>query len=268
MVWEDTQVKFRIIEKYYLIIVDFFNKLKGLHNSNSEIDIQTCMMVGLNSIHRVFQFVLMKTKNIEKSFYYSQRTYVYYIEYINQIYETNLQNTLNHSDAVLFIYKKTIFEFQNSDNNKLFDTITNIMTFEEEITNLNDSDYYDWLTKLTNMIHIFFYWKNTSFSFDDRYYLMNNYLKQYLLHINEMDNAMKYLEILHEKIYMNYNTYKELLLELLEFHSASNSELINRIDQEEFFLKFHIEESILHENLENNNMKGLVKWIYKPLFNY
>jgi hypothetical protein len=141
------------------------------------------------------------------------------------------------------------------------------MTFEEEITSLNDSDYYDWLTKLSNMIHIFFYWKNTSFSFDDRYYLMNNYLKQYLLHIDEMDNAMKYLEILHEKIYMNYNTYKDLLLELLEFHSASNSEITNRIDQEEFFLKFHIEESILHENLENNNIKGLVKWIYKPLFN-
>ena len=79
MVWKDTQVKFRIIEKYYLIIVDFFNKLKELHNNNSEIDIQTCMMIGLNSIHRVFQFVLMKTKNIEKSFYYSQRTYVYYI---------------------------------------------------------------------------------------------------------------------------------------------------------------------------------------------
>ena len=42
------------------------------------------------------------------SFRLESKKLLYYIEYINQTYETNLQNTLNHSDAVLFIYTKTI----------------------------------------------------------------------------------------------------------------------------------------------------------------
>lgn len=265
MVWTNTQTRSKIIEKYCIIIEDFFNNLKKLNASNSNIDIYTCMMIGLNSILRVFQYVLIKTKNIEKAFYYSQRTYIYYIEYINQIYETNLLHRLNHSDAVLFIYKKTIFEFQSGDNNKLFDTITNIMTFEEEVTSFNDNEKYEWLTQLANTIHIFFHWKNTTFTFDNRYQLMKTLLKKYLIHVDEMDNTMKYLEILHEKVYMNYNTYNDLLIELLEFHLNNNSRHNTFINQEDFFLKFCMEESILYENLETNNMKDVVKWIYKPL---
>ena len=48
---------------------------------------------------------------------------------MEQVYKTNLQNNLNQTDAVLFIYKKTIFEIQNGNESKIFDTLTNIMTF-------------------------------------------------------------------------------------------------------------------------------------------
>ena len=266
MAWKDTQIKSRIIDKYYTIIEEYFKQIEKLHLSNNEVDIQSCMMIGLNSIHRVFEYVLMKTKNIEKAYYYSQRTYFYYIQYIGQIYETNLQNALNQGDAVLFIYKKTIFELQNGEDNKIFDTITNIMTFDEEITNINDKEYYEWLSKLSNLIHVFFYWKNVDFSFNNRCDLMKMLLKKYMIHIDSTSSAISYLEILHEKIDMNYTTYTDLLTELLDFQLNSTNMLAqDSLSQCDFFLKFYIEDTVLYENLENNNMKEVVKWIYKPL---
>ena len=107
ILWDEKNIKTRIVDKYYIVIEELLNQLEKILTNVSDIDISTCMFIGLNSIYRVFEYVLIKTKNIEKAYYYAQKTYFYYIEYMEQIHKTNLQNALNQTDAVLFIYKKT-----------------------------------------------------------------------------------------------------------------------------------------------------------------
>lgn len=106
VIWKDSQIKYRIVEKYYATIDTYFQQLENLTESNKNIDVKSCMMIGLNLIHRIFDYVLMRTKNIEKAYYYAERTYIYYIEYVEQIHKTNLHMSLNQSDAILFVYKK------------------------------------------------------------------------------------------------------------------------------------------------------------------
>ena len=81
--WSETSIKTRIINKYYTLVDDFLIQLETILVSVPELNISVCTFVGLNSINRVFEYVLFKTKNIEKAYYYAQKTFFYYIEYNN-----------------------------------------------------------------------------------------------------------------------------------------------------------------------------------------
>ena len=77
---------------------------------------------GLNTISHIFNMLLLYTNNPDLVFYYCQKAYYYYVEFISQIDNVNhsfLQ--LNGKDASLFAYKKTIFEI-NQDKRKVFES--------------------------------------------------------------------------------------------------------------------------------------------------
>ena len=66
---------------------------------------------GLYTISHVFHFILMYSNNLDMAYYHSQRSYYFYVEFIEQISD-DLHSFLKLSsrDAVLFVYKKTINE--------------------------------------------------------------------------------------------------------------------------------------------------------------
>tara|TARA_B100000242_G_scaffold292930_1_gene269585 strand:+ start:199 stop:1017 length:819 start_codon:yes stop_codon:yes gene_type:complete len=265
-VWNDHNIKMRVIDKYYMVIEELLVELQKLLNTINDIDISSCMYIAINSIHRVFEYVLIKTKNIEKAFYYAQKTYFYYIEYMEQIHRSNLQNTLNQTDAVLFIYKKTIFEIQTGKDSKIFDTITNIMTLEDEITDLNNKEYQEWLLKLSKLVNIFFYWENSNIDFNERIVLSNCLLKKYLIEIDNIDNIYN-LEFLQQKMEITYENYHTLLIEYLEYEKKNEMQEKDSLYESEqtFLLKFYTEKSELYENIEKNDMKGIIRWMYQPI---
>lgn len=261
-VWDDNNIKLRIIDKYYTVIEESLSQLEKVLNNITDINISVCMNIAINSIHRVFEYVLIKTKNIEKAYFYSQKTYFYYIEYMEQVYKTNLQNNLNQTDAVLFIYKKTIFEIQNGNESKIFDTLTNIMTLEDEITDLNHKEYQVWLEKLSKIINMVFYWRNNSLSFQNRLNLSKSLLKKYMNHIDEIHDLF-YLELLQEKMTMDYNTYYSLLSEYLKYQTQHKKTVkTTEIDDKLILLKLYAEKNILYESFQKKDMKHVVRWIY------
>lgn len=264
--WSETNIKTRIINKYYTLVEDFFIQLEKIHTSVPDLNVSACMFIGLNSIYRVFEYVLFKTKNIEKAYYYAQKTFFYYLEYMEQVHKTNLQTSLNQSDAVLFIYKKTIFELHGGDESKLFDTITNIMTFDEEISNLNTVAYQDWFSNLSKIINTLFYWDNINFTFQERQQITRRMLKPYMRLSNMCPTAISYIEIMQEKITLEYDTYMQILQEILEYNKSQKTSEYKKIEQNEvFLLKFYIEKKTIYKNIEDNNIKGLVKWLYEPI---
>ena len=77
-------------------------------NNNVKLNIVT---KGIESISHIFTFILLYTKNLELTVYHTKKSYLYYNEFINQINdENNSFLKLNSKDAILFIYKKSIFE--------------------------------------------------------------------------------------------------------------------------------------------------------------
>ena len=70
---------------------------------------------GLETIYHIFNNLIYHTKNIHLTHDYCQKAIYFYIEFVNQIMDdSNVFLKLNISDAVLFIYKKTIFDINKS----------------------------------------------------------------------------------------------------------------------------------------------------------
>jgi hypothetical protein len=54
------------------------------------------------------------TKNLDLTFYHTQKAYYFYIEFIEQISDDNITFLqLSSRDAVMFVYKKTIYDINN-----------------------------------------------------------------------------------------------------------------------------------------------------------
>jgi hypothetical protein len=93
---------------------------------------------GIINTTRIYTYLLLYTKNLELSVYHTQKSILYYIEFIDQIGEDNhnLLN-LNSNDATLFIYKKTIFDI-NSEYRKEYIESTEIKNTMNLIHNYMD----------------------------------------------------------------------------------------------------------------------------------
>ena len=85
---------------------------------------------GLDTITHVFITILYHTNNHEIVYYYTQKSIYLYIEFINQISELDKHFLkLTSRDAVIYVYKKTIFELGIKKgyigSKYILDTITN-----------------------------------------------------------------------------------------------------------------------------------------------
>ena len=69
---------------------------------------------GIETIIHVFTLIFYYTKNLELTFYHTQKAYYFYIEFIEQISDDNINFLkLTSRDAIMFVYKKTIFDISN-----------------------------------------------------------------------------------------------------------------------------------------------------------
>lgn len=70
---------------------------------------------GLNVIYNIFSLIYMYSKNLELTKQYLERGYYIYCEFIGKIGDNNHKYLqLNSKDATLFVFKKTIYELNNT----------------------------------------------------------------------------------------------------------------------------------------------------------
>ena len=101
---------------------------------------------GILCIEHIFKFLLLYTRNVTLIEYHIKKTYLYYIEFVGQISEDNnsyLQ--LTSKDAMLFVYKKTIFDINTDFKKKEFFSSgakKDIMKISNFMKNVNMVYYY------------------------------------------------------------------------------------------------------------------------------
>ena len=107
-----------IMEKYVSLVVEYTTFIRDKNNILYKKHYPYILARGLDTITHVFIMILFYTKNIELTYYHSQKSFYYYVEFIEQILD--VQHTFLHlssRDASIFVYKKTIYEI-NQDHRK------------------------------------------------------------------------------------------------------------------------------------------------------
>lgn len=107
--------------KYVGLIHELFECCSENKNIKNMDHIKHILLKGIKNTYYIYSFLLLYTNNLDLTIYHTQKSILYYIEFIGQIGEDNHNFlNLNSKDATLFIYKKTVFDI-NADFKKQFE---------------------------------------------------------------------------------------------------------------------------------------------------
>lgn len=210
---------------------------------------------GVKTLLHIFSLIFYYTKNLEISIYHMKKAYYFYIEFIEQISDNNITFLqLSSRDAILFVYKKTIFEL-NNDYRKNIKELSN-----DEKNMLLTIDSYLTIYKTI----IFFLINHNDFIYEKKIDYINeccDYIEYISIIINK--NKIKKNEI--ECIHVFTNIVSEKDIKMVDFFKILDEfikklNVKKKIDENKIKNKLYDEEiSIL---IENNEFDKLIEKIF------
>lgn len=229
-----------IINNYIHILLNYillFNQKIDIDNNNIKLFI---FKKGISAINHVFFLVLYYTKNLEVTFYHSQHSYIFYIEFIEQLnFNSSNYVKMTINDAITFVYKKNIYNLNNSisniseQENQIFGQIEELLKIYLEITDIFISTNNFNLLELKNIIDNF--QNNTSLKIKNKNIInsIHHFLK--LLFIIDIPNLQK----------------NELLFLFIdEINLRKNINFTS--------LKNNIQSSVIFDDIDNINSKDFI----------
>ena len=114
-----------ILTKFIEVLVEYMRLIAEKINIKNKQYYIFIFERGIETLIHIFSMIFYYTKNLELTFYHTQKAYYFYIEFIEQISDDNITFLqLSSRDALMFVYKKTIFEI-NNDHKKSGIYLTN-----------------------------------------------------------------------------------------------------------------------------------------------
>ena len=209
---------------------------------------------GVETIIHVFSIIFFYTKNLELTFYHSQKAYYVYIEFIEQISDDNvIFLKLSSRDAILFVYKKTIFDLNNDYRKNMIEH-----TIEEKEI-LMHLDSYTYLYK--NIIA--FLINNTDFKYDTKLEYINTCC-DLIENINDSLNKYKFKKNTVETIYLFTQILIDKKIDIKEYFGLLDKffKTINKKKYDENIIKNKIAECDIGEFIDENNITKIVEYIF------
>ena len=114
-----------ILTKYNDLITEYLNFFVENNKIKNPNYLKFIVIRGIETITHVFNTILHYTKNLEITYLHCQKAYYYYTEFICQISEDhNIFLQLSSKDAIMYVYKKTIYEINNEYKKNMVDLLT------------------------------------------------------------------------------------------------------------------------------------------------
>ena len=192
---------------------------------------------GIETIQHIFINLLLFTKNLELTYHHCQKGFFYYVEFIGQIGDDNhAYLKLSSKDAILFVYKKTIFDINNDfrkkyelededkdfiNNIKLSTNIINTITYyilkNEKICNKNKESVIQFTLKSCNTI-------------------MNKIIK---INNEKLVIFERFLEkiVTYEIPSLQFTTCLETFINKLKKKDIENKSLEQKVSHNEFYIR-------------------------------
>ena len=178
------------------VIFDYLHSFKtNILKKNSKYSIKV-IKKGVSMLKNVMNVLFLYTRNVELIYKHLNKSFLYYIEFIEQIGEEgNSFLQLSSKDAMLFVYKKTIFDINIEYKKK--------MTFTKE-----ESKYIDNILENLNL-----------FIFMLEYILFNEVTD--LTKVDIEFTRKKMIKLLEKYTKKNHSHLKEMTYDLFNFLTSN-----------------------------------------------
>jgi hypothetical protein len=174
-----------ILNKFVSIIVEYIRLISTKISMKKKTHYKFIIERGLETVIHVFSVTFYYTKNLDITVYHAQKAYYFYVEYIEQISDDNITFLqLSSRDAILFVYKKTIFDLNNEYKKKIQDV------------SVADKSILTCVDTYTNMYNIIAQFIINNVTFDKDYFesCCNN-LEAISQHLNKVTKHVEYISI-------------------------------------------------------------------------
>ena len=247
-----------ILTKISVIIIEYMRLISEKINIKNKQHYIFIFERGIETLIHIFSMIYYYTKNLDLTFYHSQKAYYFYIEFIEQISDDNITFLkLSSKDAVMFVYKKTIFDL----NNERKKTLPLLTVDENAIISYTDA-------------HMCIYKKFVSYILNHRDFIYENKLEYINVSCDKMQSCIYILN--KHKIRQNYIECIYLFANLLTQVDEENTVAMFFDIIEEFVKRLKgltIKKKILNEKILNEkiyecsiadkkDVNGLIDYIF------
>jgi hypothetical protein len=244
-----------ILNKFISIIMDFMKCISEKISMKNKPYFNFIFERGVETLIHVFSVIFYYTKNLDLTAHHTQQSYYFYIEYIEQISDDNatfLQ--LTSRDAIIFVYKKTIYNINNEYRKNMQEPLP------EDKTILSTLDLYISIYK--NIIHYvinhkeFNYDNKTDYinSSRDNIKLLSDSLNKCKIKKPLIDCIFLFTEILEDKQISNTD-YFAILNNFIK-HLRDNKKIDDKL------VKNRIYDCELNVFVDNNNISNINEYIF------
>jgi hypothetical protein len=251
-----------ILNKFIDIIIDYMKIMTEKITMKKKSYYLFIFERGIETLIHVFSMIYFYTKNLELTFYHSQKAYYFYIEFIEQISDDNVTFLqLSSRDAVLFVYKKTIYEI----NNEYKKNIGKPTPEEDEI--LEMSKLY--MQTYKKIMHYFLH--HSDFLYENKKEIINTYCEKIQALSNNLNktkiklNCVKciysFVELLINsqiKVYDFYVVFEDFIKRIQ--NRKKTTEEINLINATNIINKIH--NCDINKYLDENELLSLNQYIF------
>ena len=233
------------IQKYSDLIIEYSKFIMEHMKLKNHKLLKFIIIRGLDTITHVFLNILFFTKNVDLTYFHSQKSYYFYVEFVGQISDDEkMFLQLTTRDATSYVYKKTIFDI-NNEFKKLHENVSNEFKCKLDILKSYIHLYQIYLLKIIHLPKI------------DTSYI--TYLSKLTDKLNKFTNKSSIftLETITDTLYHNVNTIESFfeINHLFVKKILKNPEYMKNAEQ-----KIHTEE--LYTKLsEIEGSDKFVKWL-------
>jgi len=216
-----------LFKKYAQLISEFLICANNISYRNKKYYL-FMIQRGLETIKHCFKIIFMYTKNIDLTMHHCKKAYCYYIEFIGQVSEnSHAYLQLNSKDAILFVYKKTIFRINNDYRKNFF--------LEKE-----EDAFLKYVTQLLDIYHgvIIYSLSNNNINDDNKHLALQFSIEKSAIIISKfIKGSSAYIDyaVLCERIILFMSIMKTYKLSAEDFCSICDK-FINKIKKKEIHM--------------------------------
>ena len=196
-----------ILAKFVGVIIDYMRFISDRLVTKNKPYYRFIFERGLSTIIHVFSIIFYYTKNLDLTYYHSQKAFYFYVEFIEQISDDNVTFLqLSSRDATTFVYKKTIYDINSEFKRNMTEPK------QHEMLILSYLEVYTYIYRnIANYII-----QNKKFILDSK----ANYIEEHCKHIYDIHQHMynaKFKKCSMDCVYIFTNLLVEREIEIDDF---------------------------------------------------